>query len=145
MVHTWLLRRGLRKILSVFILVLIGLIVFTHLMAQPIEINHTIRPVGLVGIPIELRIRFIIEVRARIGASIGAIGIVSAIVGIGYLLATVILEYTKKKRYANRSKIRVSSKMKQTLLNISFSKYEEATKSNAILLLNTILLHLEPI
>jgi hypothetical protein len=57
------------------------------------------------GMVIDRILLFIVESRARPGAVIGAIGVMSAIVGIGYLLATVILEYNKKNRQTNRSKI----------------------------------------
>jgi len=56
-------------------------------------------------IPIESLLSLIVEMRARMGASIGAIGILSAIIGIICLFVTVILEHMKKRRYAHRSKV----------------------------------------
>ena len=106
MVHTWLLRRGLRKLLTGLILFLIGFVVFTYLMGQPIKIPISFYyPNNLNPLLEEELTPFAIEFTARKGTVIGAIGVISAITGVGYLLVTVVLEYRKKGRYAHRSKI----------------------------------------
>jgi len=104
MVHKWLLRRARRRILAGFILVFIlGPNLFTYMMSQPIKIP--LLP-AIVGVPRgEILIRLIIEGRARVGATIGALGTLFLVFGVLYLLVTVVFEYLKKKRYANRSKI----------------------------------------
>jgi len=101
MVNKWLLKRARGKILAGFILVfIVGPIFFTYMLGQPIE---------EVGINVDLLPppppESLLEARASRAAIIGGIGIFLLIVGIGYLLATVILEYNKKRRYTNRSKI----------------------------------------
>jgi len=124
-VHTWLLRRGLRRLLTGLILFLTGLVVFTYLMEQPFILPRISRTLGItdqfVAIPANSARRYLqgqwtdlsfsrklilsmIENRARQGAFIGTIGIFFLIVGIAYLLVTVVLEYMKKRRYAQRSK-----------------------------------------
>jgi len=123
MVHTWLLRRGLRRLLAGLILLLIGFIVFTYLMEQPFILRtythkfvavsaNTVREL-LLRPPYCIKADWVfspklllsmIEDRARQSAFIGAIGIFFLIVGIPYLLVTVVLEHMKKRRYAQRSK-----------------------------------------
>jgi hypothetical protein len=103
MVHTWLLSKARGKILTGSILVFVlGPIFFTYIIAKPIEFGIGLNPLGF---PPELRLLALLESRARIGASIGGIGIFFLIVGIGYLLAAFLLEYNKKRRHAHRSKI----------------------------------------
>jgi len=110
MVHKWLLKRARGKILTGFILVfIVGPIFFTYMMSHPIELSIR-RPRDLVSMERLLEIREIekriqLEITPSVGASLGVIGIFLLIVGIGYLLATVILEYNKKRRHTHRSKI----------------------------------------
>jgi len=98
-VHKYLLKKVRERILTGLILLFIlGPVAFIYIMSQSIEIPALPAIVQMLR---ELLVRLILEGRARTGAAISGIGILVIIFGFTYLLATVILEYMKKRRYAN--------------------------------------------
>jgi len=101
MVHKWLLRKGLRRILAGLILVFVlGPVFFTIVFNTnvPMPIPFGVREWSGYS---ESQIQ---SFKNPLGVWVGGIGIILFAVGTVYLLATVILEYMKKRRYAHRSK-----------------------------------------
>jgi hypothetical protein len=94
-VHKYLLKKVRERILTGLILLfIVGPVAFIYVMSQSIEIPALPAIVQMLR---ELLVRLILEGRARTGAAISGIGILIIIFGFTYLLATVILEYMKKR------------------------------------------------